>query len=158
MYLGSFVLPQAAYGTSKMHQKLLRLRVAHLCEANTIVKELMLLKPYITFPKGHNMKNVTITTFSDAAHKIDNCSDQTGVGSGMRIATSEQPDIFHIIDSTSHKRKRVSYSAYGAEILAVAHASDQAYNFRIGIKSLFPKKAGNNSRRSWSSLHDNDPS
>lgn len=48
MYMGSRALLQAAFEASNMQQKLLRLRVQHLVEAVTMVKELLSLQPYVT--------------------------------------------------------------------------------------------------------------
>lgn len=104
-----------------------------------MAKAWMPLEPCISFPKGHNIKNLTSTTFSEASHRNDNCQGQTGVVSGVRMATSVQPDIFHTIDRKSHKQNGVKYSAYRAQILPAAYADNRAYYFLIGRKSLFPK-------------------
>lgn len=41
---------------------------------------------------------------------------------------------------SSHKQKRISYSSYGAEILAAADADDRGYNLEQTLHTLFPKR------------------
>ena len=46
---------------------------------------------------------------------------------------------YHLLDWCSNKQKRVSYSPYGAEILACADADDRGFYLKYGIRCIFPK-------------------
>lgn len=138
IYLGSGILPEAAYVTSTMQQKLPRLTIQDLLDANAMVKELLTLPPYITYPRPFGVHDVIISTFSDAWHRYESCYAQAGVISGLKIVLRDSPDIFYLIDWSNQKQRRVSYSAYGAEILAASQADDSGYYFKVGMRSLLP--------------------
>lgn len=142
MYLGNSVLPQAAYATSALQQWIGRVNVERLVIANEMLKEILSLKPWVTFrqpPNAANIKEVLISSFSDASFNLSSSSGygQTGVLTGFRIELHKGPDIFHPIDWCSNKQRRVSYSPYGAEILACADADDRGYYFKVGLNSIF---------------------
>lgn len=141
MYIRSVVLPQAAYEASNMHQKLRFLRVQHLVDANNMVKELLSLKPYLTYVKRTEVPNVLQSTFSDASHHHDNCYGQTRLVSGLRITQQHKPDLYHLIDCSSEKQRRISYSAFGAAILAAEKGDDRVSYIKMGMESLFPEMA-----------------
>lgn len=48
--------------------------------------------------------------------------------------------IFHAIDWASCKKRRDSYSSYGAEILACADADDRGFYVKQTIQSIFNEK------------------
>lgn len=143
LYMGNAVMPQASYVTSVLQQQISALRVKHLAQANEMVKELLQLEPVLKYMKPANIKNAIVSSFSDASHPRDRDYGQTGLLCGLRIEQdqtySDTRDIFHMIDWSSHRQKRVSYSSYGAEILACASADDRGYYLKGSINSLFPK-------------------
>ena len=143
MYLGNAVLPQASYATSILQQMLPKLRIEELVKANDILKEVLALKPQIVFrapPSPEYITEVIVCSFADASF---NHSDMTGYGqtglvTGLRIKLKDGMDFYHALDWTSSKQKRVSYSPYGAEVLACADADDRGYYLKTGLASLFP--------------------
>lgn len=94
MYLGVGVLPQAEYVTSVIQKNLVRLMVQHLTDANCMVKELLVLKRYITFPKARNVKNGNMCTFIEAPHPRDTCYGPTCVMVGSQITRDNGPDLY----------------------------------------------------------------
>lgn len=139
LYLGNGVLPQASLVVSLMQQCIANLKVQHLIDANEMLKDLLKLKPWITFRRPSNTEQVTYCTFSDASHPNDRDYGQTGIIAGFRITNElDSRTIFHPIDWTSHKQRRVSYSSYGAEILAAATADDRGFYFKDAVNRLFP--------------------
>lgn len=141
LYLGNGVMPQASYVTSVLQQQISALKVRHLVDANNMLGEILQLDPTLTFLKPHNVNNALISSFSDASHPRDRDYGQSGVLSGIRIQCDnyEAHDIFHMVDWSSHRQKRVSYSSYGAEILACASADDRGYYLKEALNSLFPR-------------------
>ena len=139
LYLGNGVMPQASLVVSIMQQRIGNLKVQHLIDANEMLRDLLKLKPWITFRHPRNTNQVTYCTFSDASHPNDRDYGQTGIISGLRITNKiNDRTIFHPVDWTSHKQHRVSYSSYGAEILATASADDRGFYFKESINRLFP--------------------
>lgn len=108
MYLGGGVLLQAAWVTSLMQQRLPRLEAQHVIDANMMVKELLVVLPYITYVKPRGVENVTTSTFSDVSHCNTSSYDQTGLISGFLITQGSGPELYHLFDWYSHKQKRVS--------------------------------------------------
>lgn len=144
VWLGSGAIPQASFVASNMQQKLGCLKVCHLHEANNMLREILSLTPSILFrsPLGHVII-AQVHTFSDAAFNICKAQHygQTGMIVGIFFETATQKQLFHLIDWTSHKQRRVSHSSYGAEILACADSDDRGYHLRSSIRSFDP--AGN---------------
>lgn len=139
LYLGQAVLPQACMVASKMQQKLRLLKVIHLLDANSMTAELKKLRPRISFRAPAEISNVMIHTFSDASHgAADEIYDQTGGLNGLLIQQTNGLDIFHPVSWTSHKQRRVSYSSFGAEILAASNGDDRGYSLKASFLSLFP--------------------
>lgn len=135
LYLGNGVLPQASFVTSVLQQQISALQVRHLVDANEMVAEIFQLEPVLTFLKPQHVKEAIISSFSDASHPRDRDYGQSGILCGLRIKEegSDSQDIFHMVDWTSHKQKRVSYSSYGAEILACATADDRGYYLKEAL-------------------------
>ena len=133
---------QAAYITSTLQQLIPNVRVEHLVTANDMLKKVMELEPKIAFhpqPPASEIKEVIVTSSSDASfnHGTRSGYGQTGLLTGLRIIRSEGADIFHTIDWCTNKQRRVSYSPYGAEVLACADADDRGYYLKSGLLSLF---------------------
>lgn len=138
-WAGSGVLPQAAYMGSAMQQRVPQLRVRDLCEANGMLKEMKDLKPILSFPKVcDDVKSIRILSFSDASFNIggSNQYGQTGIITGLEFLSRNDERIYHLVDWASSKQRRVSYSSYGAEILACTEADDRGYNLKMAIRSL----------------------
>lgn len=57
----------------------------------------------------------------------------------MEENNTENPDIFHMINWSSHRQKRVSYLSYGAEILVCASADDRGFYLKEALNALFPR-------------------
>ena len=139
LYLGNDVMSQASLFVSIMQQRIGNLKVQHLIDANEMLRDLLKLKPWITFRRPINTENVTYCPFSDASHPNDRDYGQTGIFAGLWITSKTHgKTIFHPVDWTSHKQHRVSYSSYGAEILAAATTDDRGYYFKDAINRLFP--------------------
>lgn len=46
----------------------------------------------------------------------------------------------HPIAWSRHKQRRVSYSSFGAEILAATYGDDRGYDLKMSLLSMFPDK------------------
>ena len=118
--------------------------VGHLAMANSMLAELLKLKPWVKYkspPKAEGIKQVMITTFSDASfnQSTGHGYGQTGFFNRLRIVLHQGMDYYHLLDWCSNKQKRVSYSPYGADILACADADDRGFYLKYGIRCIFPK-------------------
>lgn len=139
LYLGNGFLPQAALVTSIMQQRLGRLKVEYLMDANVMTKELVELKPIVTYICPTNTPYIFLSTFTDASHPKDRDYGQTEMITGFRIGENAgQKEYFHAIDWTSQKQKRVRYSAYCAEVLAATVGDDRGYYYKSAFNDLFP--------------------
>lgn len=137
LYLGNGVLPQASLVVSLMQQRISGLSVKSLSEANDMLAELRKLKPNIYFRRVDNSTNVSLCSFSDAAHPRDRDYRLTGFFTGILIRNGiHGRDVFHLIDWSSHKQQRVSHSSYGAEILAGATADDRGFYYKAAINAI----------------------
>lgn len=141
LYLGNGILPQASYVTSVLQQQISALMVRHLVDVNSMVCEILHLEPTLMFLKPHKTTNAIMSSFSDASYPRDRDYGQTGILCGLRVKEhgTDNRDIFHMIDWSSHRQKRVSYSSYGAEILACASADDRGFYLKEALNSLFPR-------------------
>lgn len=68
LYLGQAILPQACIVASKMQQKLGLLRISHLIDSNSMLKDLKALPPRLLFKYPCRRQQVIICTMSDASH------------------------------------------------------------------------------------------
>lgn len=138
MYMGNAVVPQAAMITSKMQQQLGDLRVKHIVDGNNLMKEVMTLRPYIKYRRPPGLSNIKVVSLSDAAHGGgESVYGQSGSICGILIDNAGSSErVYHAISWTSHKQKRVSYSAFGAEILAAADADDRGFDLKLSLRSI----------------------
>lgn len=86
---------------------------------------------------------MNVCSFSDAAFNITACQSygQPGKITGLVFdLDGERPRIFHPIDWTSSKKRRVSHSPYSAEILACSEADERGYYIKQAVQSTFPEK------------------
>lgn len=122
-----------------MQQKIARLTVENPVEANETLSELRKLDPTIAFRCVTSPLNVTLCSFSDAAHPKDRDYRQTGFFTGiLRLDVKDGNDVFHMVDGSSHKQQWFSHSAYSAEIFATATADGCEFYFKTAINILFP--------------------
>lgn len=110
-----------------MQQQLEKFTVAHLRDANTMLHELDKPAPSINFSKPSEIIDIIIVTFSDAIHLSENDTyRQSGIITGLKIDCSNK-SLFHSIIWSSHKKRTVSYSSFGTEILPAADGDDLCY-------------------------------
>ena len=109
-----------------------------MVNANKMLCELMKLSPKVLFrsPKS-KIITANVTTFSDASFKAT--YGQTGILTGIYFETNNT-SAYHLIDWSSMKQRRVSYSAFGAETIARADADDRGFNLREGLRAVTSNK------------------
>lgn len=130
LYYGQVVLPQSCMIASKIQQRLGRLSIGDLTDANAMIKELSGLDPTIMYWAPKRIVNVTIVTLSDASHNRRNETyGKTDLFSGLKIESDEEA-VFHPILWSSHKQRKVCYSSFGAKILAAGYADDCGYHLK----------------------------
>lgn len=115
--------------------------VDQLVTDNDMLAGLMNLKPWVTFkapPRLDSIDDVIVCTFTDASFNQSTSSGygQTGTLTGLRIQLRNGVGLFHPIYWVSNKQRRVSYSPYGAEILACADGEDRGFYFKSGLNSI----------------------
>lgn len=141
VYMGQAVLPQTSFVASKMQQKLGKLQVCHLLDANRMLSELKSLEPSIVYRVPEDPINVTLASFSDASHGgVDYIYGQSGFVSVLRIRQENGEVLFHCLTWSSSKQKCTSYSSYGAEIHAAANADDRGFDLKASLLALFPNR------------------
>lgn len=88
----------------------------------------------VCFKKPDSIKDVKVTTFSDAHINVSKCPwyGQTGLLTGLRF----QDNTFLPISWVSVKQKCVCYSAYGAEILAFTDADERFFYVKHAVLHL----------------------
>lgn len=102
--------------------------------------ELLRLQLMISFPKLNNVDSTTITTFSDAVHSdTAEVYGQSEILRGLKLGASDGKD-YHPIIWTSSKQEKVSYSSYGAEILAASEAVAGGFQLKQALHALFPDR------------------
>lgn len=141
MYLGTSVMPQASLATSLMQQRINNLRVVHVVEANSMLKDILLLKPVLHFPSIEGIvSSAIVVSFSDAAHGGKEFDyGQTGGVTGLRVSQSGSNDeLYYGISWTSGKQRRISHSSFGAEIIAAADVDERGFDMRETIREIFP--------------------
>jgi len=78
-----------------------------------------------------------LCAFSDASFNISAAQTygQTGFVGGLAIPGADTT-TFHALDWSSTKQRRVTYSSFGAEILACAESDDRCYRLRQALRDL----------------------
>jgi len=126
-----------------MQQRMPLLDVGDLMEGNSILKELRDPQAVIRFRKfPADTESATLCSFSNAAFNTSSSQSycQTGAISGKRFkGYLHEPDILHAVDWSSCKKRRVSHSSYGAEILACTEGDDCGYRIKQALNSLAPR-------------------
>lgn len=141
MYLGTSVIPQASLATSPMQQRINCLKVGHIMETNSMLKDIMCLSPVLRFPANTSEGTTAmVVSFSDAAHGGKEFDyGQTGGVIGIRISQEHREGgTFYGISWTSSKQKRISHSSFGAEIIVAADMDERGFDLRETIREIFP--------------------
>ena len=133
-FIGHGCLPVAAFAASYLQQKISNLKVLHLKEANSALKEVQQIEPKLLFKSPDNHENPKYIGFSDAAQGKTSYG-QTGYISGIAFKNSSH-HIFHAIDWQSSRQNRVSFSSIGAEILAAAASVDRSSLFSESLNYI----------------------
>lgn len=124
-----------------MQQIISRLTVYHLIDANKMLNELRKLCPLITFrqPIG-GIPGSEVLSFSDASLSIslDEIYGLTGIILGLRYKAKDDATIYHIIDWSCAKWKRVLYTSYDAEIIVCTEADDTCFYLKSKLNSISP--------------------
>ena len=126
-FIGHGCLPVAAFAASYLQQEISNLKVSHLKEANSTLKEVQQIEPKLLFKSPNDYENPKFIGFSDAAQGKTSYG-QTGYTSGIAFKNSSH-HVFHAIDWQSSRQNRVSFSSIGAEILAAAASEDRSSLF-----------------------------
>lgn len=83
IFLGNFVLPQAVLEVSLMQQRLAKLTLSNLIDANVMTGKLRNLLFVIRFRRTLKFTQVSLVTFSDASHTEEKGYSQTGFITGI---------------------------------------------------------------------------
>lgn len=122
-----------------MQQNINRLFVRDLIDANARLKELRQIPCRIKFAAPQSQHGLTICTLSDASLIIlaSQSYGKKGILTGLSFGgNSGRDSIFHPVDWTSSKQRRVSHSSYGAEILAWSDADDGGYYMKQAVRNI----------------------
>lgn len=112
MYFGTSVMPQASLDKSIIQQRINFIRVGHLLEANYMLKEIIMLKPELSFPYvDRDIASTLLVSFYDAAHDGKELEyGTTGRVTGLRVMRSDESTgivygekIFYVISWNSGK-------------------------------------------------------
>lgn len=105
-----------------------------------MVSEIKHLDQTITYRSPGIVFEIEICSLSDASHGCtDGIYGQTGIIYGLKnTCTEPEQTIFHAVRWTSHKKRRVSYSYFGSEIIAAANDDDRGYDNNMAFLSLLP--------------------
>jgi hypothetical protein len=123
---------------SFLQQQLANLCVSHLLQANKLLKALPNLEPIMHFPCSPvTPRDIRILAWSNAAH--GSTYGQSGYLGGLRLSADQQTtSVFHLLDWSSSKQSRVSFSSIGSEILTAVTAADRGYVLASNFQALFP--------------------
>lgn len=140
LYMGNAVLPQASLVASRMQQRIADLRVWHLSDANAMLKELLGLDIRLTYRPMRTVTFARIVCFSDASHGgSDSAFGQSGGVCGIVVQGSNEKGCYYYpLGWISQKQRRISHSAFGAEIIACADVDDRGYDLKETFRSVFP--------------------
>lgn len=82
-----------------MQQRVTRLKVEHIIDANVMVAELKKLSSAIVYRKVSNATDVCLLSFSDAPNPKDRDNRQTGILIGILARSGrEGRDVYHLIE------------------------------------------------------------
>lgn len=99
-----------------------------------MLKETLSLNPNIHFSKPNADSSVSLCTFSDRSYPRDR--DYGPRNNSWTKYYSNVHNIYHVIEWSSTKLWRVSYSYSGAEILAVSAADNYGFYYSMAFNSI----------------------
>lgn len=104
---------------------------------NEMLRHLKKLRALIRFKIPTALDSMKAATFSDASINVNTQTSygQTGYLTGVLF----ENNIFHRIDRSSNKQRRVCLSSYGAEIRACPEADDTGFALKYALKALYPR-------------------
>lgn len=123
-----------------MQQKVARLTVTDLVEANYMLSEILKLKPTNSYNQPSDKFTAPLMSISDSSHggKVRDYG-QTGGILGLQISDNfVNLKQYHVLNWTSHKQKIFSHLSFGAEIISAAYIDDRGYYPRETIREIFP--------------------
>lgn len=136
LWLGIGAVPHACALASSMQQRVPRLKVSDITWANRSLHHLHSSPASIRFrPPPDPVNTAALSTFSDASFNLHS-SQSYGKSGYISGVTFPGTNIFHPVDWRSAKQRHVSYSSYGAEILACAEADDRGFYFKQGLTDI----------------------
>lgn len=129
MYLGNAIRLQAAMMASKMQQTIGTLKISHMLESNKYVEEMLRLRPYIIYVRPIAVCSMILIRVSDASHgAAESLYGQSSSTIGLRIACmGKYRRIYQAMGWTSHKKRRVTHSTIGGEIIVAWDADDRGF-------------------------------
>lgn len=139
MWIGKAVLPPANLVGSILQQRIANLSVENHVTANEVLKEIKELRPELFFRSPiHRSENSRLVTFSYASFNISSRQvyGQTGLLTSIVIGNTQGQDYFYLLDWSSKKQRRVTFSSYGAEIIAAADGDDRTNHMKESLRSL----------------------
>lgn len=103
------------------------------------MKQVKALPATLRYDRMRNWESVDVFSFSDASFNIAAGLEygQTGVVVGIMVKSARE-QAFHMVDWLSQKQRRISHSAYGAEILACADGDDRGFHIKNCVRELLP--------------------
>lgn len=129
-FLGHGILSTASLVASTCLQNVSRLKVKHLQESNSALKQFILLRPELRYPAPISslcLKVITsnhMSSFSNASTETSSY-EQTGYIAEL-FFPNDKLCTFHVWDRHSGKQSRVSFFSFGAELLAAAESDDRS--------------------------------
>lgn len=121
-----------------MQQMLGLLNVRDLVAVNEMVAELQKLQPLVSFCSSMIIRNIVVTTVTNASHCGNNETfGQAGLVCWLNIGL-DNGSVFHGIYWSSLKQQKICFSLFGAEILIVADGDDRGYSVKTMLLAQFP--------------------
>lgn len=138
LWLGKGIIPPATYASSTLQQRITKRMASHLMEANSLIRSTKKWEPKSSFKRSLNFTALYGITFSYASFNFSpsNSYGRTRIFSGLPVLRSNPPDIYHILDWSSTKQKRICHSSYGSEIRACPEVDDRMFYMRTPIRSI----------------------
>lgn len=104
-----------------------------------MLSEVCHLQPKIRYISPLTVTGATLISFSDGYHGSNSSAyEQTGVIFSIRLSiTFDEEPLVHSIYRTSTKQCSVTYSSFGAEILACSDADNQGFEMKTKPQNIF---------------------
>lgn len=130
----------AGYASFTLQQRLTNLKVAHLMEPNSLIRNIRKLNLYVVFKQPRNISAAYFTAFYKAFSSITARPSygQTCILSWLRIIQRNGSDLCEIFDWLHTKQTLICHSSSGAEIFACPEGDDRGLYSRSALRSIFP--------------------